>query len=299
MELRHLRYFVAVAEELTLRRAAARLHIAPPPLSVQIRNLEIEIGTPLFTRAGRGMQLTDAGRVFLDEARKVLAQTESGVARARRAASGDIGELTIGYNAPAEFLVFPHLIPPFRQRWPEIQLSFQFRQLRDVLAGLHSGDLDIGFAWLPLMTDEFEMHALLEEVMLVAMHESHPLADKESVRIADLSGVPLVMVSIAQAFETRQQIEGLFARAGARMEIAFELDNSLSMINFVAMGAGCALVPAYARRIAQTGVVFRPLDAMGSTKTLAMLWRPNARDVGATFRRFACDMFPGVASLAG
>src|SRR5258708_1983764 len=124
MELRHLRYFVTVAEELNFARAAARLRIAPPALSVQIRKLELEIGTDLLARDGRGSKLTDAGRIFLVQARKSIADAGLGVALARRAAKGEIGHMSIGYNTPSEFGIFPKVIPAFKKKSPDVDLRF-------------------------------------------------------------------------------------------------------------------------------------------------------------------------------
>src|SRR5579872_6599418 len=143
MELRHLRYFIAVAEELNYRRAAARLFIAAPPLSVQIKHLQQEIGVELFARRGRGIQLTEGGRAFLDQARKTLTSANRGIAVARQAANGEIGHLSIGYNAPAGFLVFPKVVPAFCRARPLVQVTFHALNMPQQLEGLRREELDL------------------------------------------------------------------------------------------------------------------------------------------------------------
>src|SRR6266851_3628619 len=150
MELRHLRYFVAVAEELHFTRAAAKLHIAQPALTVQIQRLEADVGAALLSREGRSVSLTEAGRVFLERSRHILAQADEGIVLARRAAKGEIGHLSIGYNTPAQFRIFPKVIPAFKRRWPLVYLSFHNLRSRQQLEGVRRGELDLGFVWLPV-----------------------------------------------------------------------------------------------------------------------------------------------------
>lgn len=290
MDLRHLRYFVTVAEELNVTRAAARLHIAQPSLSVRLHKLEQEVGAELFERVGRNIKLSQAGKLFLEQARKVLADAERGVALARQAASGEAGQLSIGYNAPAGFKVFPRIVPAFRRRWPNIHLSFHSFVSLQQLDGLRRDELDLGFVWLPIPTDEFEIRELLKEPLVAVLPVDHRLASTTAVRIEDLSEEPMILPSRSLHPDTYRQIEQTFANAGAVLNVAYQLENSLSMINFVAMGIGCSLLPAYARSIRHDGVVYQPLaEPNPLSYTLAVLKKKGRNDLAETFVQFTLD----------
>jgi DNA-binding transcriptional LysR family regulator len=298
MELRHLRYFVAVAEEMSLRRAAERLHIAPPPLSVQIRKLESEVGAELLARAGRGIKLTEAGQVFLEQARKTLADAQRGVALARQAANGEIGHLSIGYNAPTGFRVFPRILHGFRKQWPSVHLTFHAHTISRQLDGLRHEALDIGFVWLPIPREEFDVHELVHEPLHAVLPAGHRLAKKTTVAIRELSREPMVLLPRTHDPETFHQIEQLFSKAGAVMHVAYELENALSMINFVAMGCGCSLLPEYTRAIRHDGVVYRPLRSPKLTKTLAIVKRKGQRGLAEKFFHFTVEQLAEGGSRA-
>ncbi|HEY6927611.1 MAG TPA: LysR substrate-binding domain-containing protein [Steroidobacteraceae bacterium] len=289
MELRHLRYFVAVAEEMSFRRAAVRLHIAPPPLSVQIQKLEAEIGTELFYRKGRSIALTKAGEVFLEHARKTLVTVHRGVELTRQTAHGDIGQLSIGYNAPSGFLVFPRIIPAFKARWPDVHLTFHSHSIAVQLHRLLRDELDLGFVWLPIDSDKFDVQPLVEEPLVAVLPAQHPLAANATVSIKSLSREPLILLSRALDPDTYHEIGQLFRSARATMNVVYELENSLSMINFVAMGCGCSLLPRYTEAIRQHGVVHRALKPPAMVKTLAMVKRKDRQDLAETFFRFATE----------
>jgi DNA-binding transcriptional LysR family regulator len=289
MELRHLRYFVVVAEELSFTRAARRLHIAIPPLSIQIRNLEKEIGTGLVVRDGRGLRLTSAGRVLLDQARKTLAEANQCAPLARQAANGEIGQLSIGYNAPAEFRVFPRIVPAFRKKWPAVHLVFHRLETAQIVERLRRHEIDLGFVCLPIPTDELEVQELAEDPLVALIPKGHRLATAASIAVKDLSGEPLVLFPRPLDPESYAQIEQLFLRAGATMSVRYELESSLSMINFVAMGIGCAFLPDYARRIRVDGVVYKPLQPRQMVKTLAIVKKRGDGDLAEVFFRFASE----------
>ncbi len=289
MELRHLRYFVAVAEGLSFTRAAARLHIAQPSLSVQIQKLEAEVGATLLSREGRNVRLTEAGRVFLERAQKMLADATQSVAMARRAAKGEIGNLSIGYNTPAEFRVFPTLVPAFRKKWGDVHLTFHSLKIPQQLEALRRNELDLGFVWLPVPTDEFDVGELTQEPLVAVVPSNHRLAAARSVSIKDLSQEPLVLFSRMLAPDSFHQIEELFMRASAVMNVAYELENLLSMINFVAMRMGCGIVPDHTRTIRRKGIVYRPLRPPNLIRTLAVIKRKGRGDLAESFFRFTID----------
>jgi DNA-binding transcriptional LysR family regulator len=289
MELRHLRYFRAAAEELNFRRAAVRLRIAQPALSVQMRQLEIEIKAKLFARAGRGIKLTDAGKVFLEQARKILTDVNRGVSLAQHAANGDIGNIVVGHNGPAELLAFPKIVPPFRDKWPDIRLSFENFRTPQQIERLRRGELDVGFVWLPIPPDEFDVIELMSVPVGVVLPQEHRLAGRKVISVADLSGEPLILFSRGRDPDSFHQVEELFVKAGAHMNVTYEFDLMLSVINFVAMGIGISLLPDYHERIGVPGVVFRPLRPARFIKKLAVIKPREARGAAEVFFRFAGD----------
>jgi DNA-binding transcriptional LysR family regulator len=288
MELRHLRYFVAVAEELNFARAAARLRIAPPALSVQIRKLELEIGTDLLARDGRGSKLTDAGRIFLVQARKSIADAGLGVALARRAAKGEIGHMSIGYNTPSEFGIFPKVIPAFKKKSPDVDLRFHNLTTPQIIEALRRDEVDLGFVWLPIPPDEFQMQPLAEHPLIVVVPAEHPLASAKFVSIEQLSNEPLVFFRRALEPFAFHQIEQLFVESGSIMNIACELDTTPQMINFVAIGIGCTILPDYVRGIIRDGVVYKTLRP-GVVKTLAIVKKKDTVGIADHFFKFVLD----------
>ena len=288
MELRHLRYFIAAAEELNFRRAATRLRIAQPALSVQIRQLETEIRAQLFLRDGRGVKLTEAGRVFLDEARKTMSGIARGIAKTQHVAIGDTGHIAIGHNGPAELLVFPTIIPAFKKRWPNVHLSFENHRTPQQIDRLRRGDLDLAFVWLPVTPDEFEILELISVPLGAILPRGHHLAKRKHLAISDLSNEPLIIFQRDPA--SYRQIEALFLEAGATMNVAYELELLLSCINFVSMGLGLSLLPDYHRRIGMPGVVYRPLKPPSLVKVLGVAKKPGGGGAADTFFKFTGEI---------
>jgi LysR family hca operon transcriptional activator len=289
MELRHLKYFVALADKLSFTRAAQGLHIAQPALSVQIRNLEAEVGAELVSREGRNVRLTEAGRAFLEQARKTLTEAQRAVSLARQAANGEIGHLSIGHNAPAGFRVFPKIVPAFRRQWPQVTLTFHSLSIAQQLDGLRREELDVGVVWLPVPPEEFDIVELIREPLVAVLPADHRLVAAKSVSIKDLSREPLILPSRVLHPDTYHQIEEHFTRVGAVMNVVYQLETSLSMINFVAMGVGCTLLPAYVQSIRQEGVVYRPLHPPNLVKELAIIKKKGSGGLAESFYRFTVE----------
>lgn len=290
MELRHLRYFVAVADELSFTRAAERLAVSQPSLSIQVARLEEEVGVPLLVRSGRGIRLTDAGRLFHERGRQMLGLANESIAMAREVAGGRVGRLSIGYIPSAEYRVFPRVLPAFRTRFPDISLGFSGMPAPLQIEALHRDELDVGFVWLPVRHQDFAVTRLADDPLVVALPEWHPLTALEQLTVHDLSAQPMIMAQRSLAAETYQLIEDLFLDAGAVFNVAIELQTSLSMINFVAMGAGCAILPDYARAIRERGVTFRPLGPQPIVRTLAMIRKPDRSGLAGRFCAFVEEM---------
>jgi DNA-binding transcriptional LysR family regulator len=286
---------VAVAERENLRQAANHLNIAPPPLSVHMRKLEQEIGTDLFIREKRSLRLTDAGRVFLDQARHLLAEAGRGLALTRQAAHGEIGELAVGHNTPSAFRVFPVVLPAVRNRWPDIQLTFHSANNLQLFERMSRGELDLGFGWAPVPGDEFDAEPLLDEPLVALVPADHELAKADTVSIRDLSREPLILSYRSLDPDAYHEIEKLFLNAGTVMNPICQLDNSISMINFVAMGLGCSLLPAYAQSIHQEGVVYKRLEPPTFVRTLAVIKRKGAGRLAEQLFDFTVSHFRSAA----
>jgi len=293
MELRHIRYFVAAAEELNLRRAAARLHIAQPALSVQIHQLETEIKAQLFSRGGRGIKLTEAGRVFLEQSRQILNDVGRAVSQAQQAANGEIGHIRIGHNGPAELLVFPRIVPAFRKKWPQIHFSFENLRTPQQIERLRRDEIDIGFVWHPIPTDEFDVTELFDVPLVAVLPTENPLAKKAALTIKDLSNEPLIIFPRARDPESFHEIEKLFLDASATMNVVYEFDLMLAVVNFVAMGIGCGLLPDYSSRMHMPGAVYRPLKPPHFAKKLAIVKAKGSSGVTDSFYKFAIEKLSG------
>ena len=291
MELRHLRYFVAVAEEGNLRRAAAKLHIAPPPLSVQISQLEAEIGVELFARAGRGLRLTNVGSVFLEQARKALESAQSAVNAAQRAAKGEYGDITVGHIMPAGFLVYPKTVPMFRRLYPDIELTFRSVDYVRQIEELRREKLDIAFAWSSLASAEFDSYPLCSLPVVAILPHEHRLVERTEIYVSQLSDEPLVLSARELDPTSFLEIENIFQKANARMNIAYQLENAVSIVNFVAMGCGVGLLPSYIEKIPQEGVVYRNLRRPQMVKTLSIFKRKLANATTNTFFDYVVAAF--------
>src|SRR5262245_31720636 len=193
MEFRHLRYFVAVAEELHFGRAAARLGIAQPPLSQQIRQLEQELEVTLFTRTKRRVELTQAGHMFLDDAREVLARAERAVRTAQRAGRGEIGQLAIGFVPSADLDILPRVLSVWRTSCPDVEVTLHELLSGAQVAAQHAGTIQIGFLRLPVDETGLLIEPIQREPLLAALPRTHRLAGSPSVRLGDLAGDTMVL----------------------------------------------------------------------------------------------------------
>jgi DNA-binding transcriptional LysR family regulator len=290
VEIRLMRYFIAVAEELSFTRAAKRLHMAVPPLSVQIRRLEQEIGAQLLTRDGRKIALTAAGEVFLHEARRTLAQVHRTITLTRRVAGGDTGSLEIGYNAVAEFGLLPQIIDAFREKWPKVHLALHGMRTPDQLEALRRDELDIGFICPPAFVEDLDMQLLQKQPFIAVLPADHRLVTLPVISFQDLSGEPLIMYSRGIDTDAAQQIEKAFAASAAVMSVSFEVDTATAMVEFVARGSGCSLMPEYVRRFQRKDVVCKPLGPPPIVRALAIAKKKETDGLTDTFFRFAPEI---------
>src|SRR5471030_2204602 len=278
MELRHLRYFVAVAEELSFTRSAERLHIGQPPLSHQIQMLEAEVGAQLLERSKRWVRLTEAGKLFLDDARRVLSLSEQAVQTARRAERGEAGELRVGFTFSTPLTpLFATVVNRYRQRYPGVTLTLREMSTVPQIDAIAARELDLGLVRPPevAVTDAVEMTVLRHDPLTLVLPLGHPLAKKKAVAISDLQGLPFVMYPKTAGTGIYPQIFRLCRAAGFMPTIAMEANEASTIIGLVAAGCGISVLPRSFDIIHMGGVCYRPLADPEANTTLLLAQRKD------------------------
>lgn len=280
MELRHLRYFVAVAEELSFTRAAERLHIGQPPLSQQIQALEAEVGAQLLERSKRWVRLTEAGKLFLEDARQILAQSERAVVTARRAQRGEAGELRVGFTFSTPFTpLFAKVIKRYRQLYPHVSLTLHEMATLHQLEAVETQKLDLGFVRPPevAIPDAIALTRLREDPLMLILPSDSPLARKRKVRIKDLEGLPFVMYPKEAGTGIYYQIFRLCRAAGFVPQIGMEAGEASAIIGLVAAGIGVSVLPKTFDSIHMEGAVYRQLDDPAAATSLLLAQRRDEK----------------------
>jgi DNA-binding transcriptional LysR family regulator len=274
VELRHLRYFVAVAEECHFGRAAERLHIAQPPLSQQIKQLEAELGVRLLDRTTRKVDLTPAGVRYLERARAILARVDDAGEEAVRIAEGATGRVAIGFTGSATYELLPTLARALSQDLPGIDLDLRGEMLTpSQVAALLDGTLDIGFLRPPVRNPDLEVSVLRREPLIAVLPETHPLADGEHVRLADLRDEPFISYPSHQRSVVYESVFDACERAGFTPTRVQEVRETSTLVSFVAAGLGVALVPASVQHLGITGATYRPIVGTSGEVLLAIAQR--------------------------
>ena len=283
MELRHLRYFVAVAEEGHITRAAERLGIQQPPLSHQIRALERELGVQLFRRLPRGVELTEAGRSFIEDARAALARVGQGVEAAKRVARGEQGHLRLAVPPTAPFHPFvPQVILAFREAYPLVSLTMEENLRMETMEQLRGGQMDVAFLRASIAAPEgLVVHPLLEEPMVAALPSGHPLArsapsQDAALPLRALAGETFIAYARQQGPALYEAMAAACLQAGFSPQLGQEAPRISTALSLVATGFGVTLVPASMRRMALEGVTYR--DLAGAAKARAFLSIAARRD---------------------
>lgn len=275
MELRHLRYFVAVAEAEHFTRAAEALGMAQPPLSQQIRALETELGVDLFHRLPRGVRLTDAGHSLLEDARRLVQEAERAVERTRRVARGERGRLRVGMINSAPFHpLIPGVIREFRRLNPQLALTLDEGPTPDLAAAVREERMDIAFV-RPLLGDTrgLTVETLLDEPMVVALPAAHPLAKRARVPLLALSIEPFVLFPRTVGAGLYDAIIRSCLEAGFSPRVVQETSQVTSIVNLVAAGLGVSIVPGSMQQVHTDGVVYRPIRAPAPSARLSVVYR--------------------------
>jgi DNA-binding transcriptional LysR family regulator len=245
MELRHLRYFIIVAEEENVSRAALKLHVSQPALSRQIRDLEDELGFLLFQRSAKSLRLTEAGRVFLVEARAILLRIEVGVATARAIASGERGELHVGYAPSPTVRILPTALRAFQSDSQNVRVKLHDLSTEEMLAGLREGKLQMAFMVRPTraMLRGLQFEELARDPICLAVPPKHSLARLRSVTLAQIAGEPLIAFTRKEYPEYHELLATLFAKMKNKPRIAEEHDSAASLVAAIEAGCGVAIAP--------------------------------------------------------
>jgi LysR family transcriptional regulator, benzoate and cis,cis-muconate-responsive activator of ben and cat genes len=283
-ELRLIRYFVAVAEELHFGRAAHRLRMAQPGLSQQIKSLEQQLGVRLLDRTSRQVTLTPAGSLLLGEGRRLLAQAERTADQVRRAGLGQVGRISIAAIGSATYDVIPHLVREHRRRFPDVEVLLREMSTPAQVHALRDGEIDVGFLRLPADIDELVAHVVREERMALMLPESHPLAELREVPLRALARERLIVFPAAPRPSWADTVIAACREAGFEPNVAQEAMESATVVSFVAAGIGVAPVPEGLLLLARPGVVCRLVAPPAPVTRLAVVHR-------------AGDLLPAVAAL--
>ena len=259
MNLRHLQYFVVVAEELHFGRAAERLHIAQPPLSQMIRRLEAELDVKLLYRNRRSVELTAAGRAFLPHARVALAEIERAREAVERASRGEIGQLVLGMVPTGDAKLFTEVLHRFGERFPDVRLVLQSLSTTAQVEAISDGHLDAGFLRMPVQAPRLEIRVISRETLVVALPTTHRLAKQKMLALKDLADEPSIMFPRRLAPDYYDTVVSLFRQAGHRLRIAQEAEHVQMHLSLIAGGFGLSLLPASMQAFQLQGVAYRAI----------------------------------------
>ena len=284
IELRHLRYFIAVAEELHFGRAALRLNISQPPLSQQIRQLEEAVDACLFVRNNRRVELTTAGEQFLTDARAILLQVDQASERASRLHYGDSGELRIGFTSSAPLIKqIPDVVYQFRRRYPDVHLHLQDRNSRQLLIPLQEGRIDLAIMRNTPLPDDLQYRLLQTETMCAVVHKDHPLASERKISVQQLRDESFIFFDHQGGTALYSEILGLLQRYEVTPNITLEVGDAMAILGLVATGLGVSILPRSFRRARISEVVWLELTETDARSELWMVWSAH-RQVTAPLR---------------
>lgn len=294
IELRHLRYFIAVAEELHFGHAAARLNISQPPLSQQIQILEQQIGAKLLARTNRSVSLTPAGRQFLADSRQILSQVEEAAARAARLHQGETGELRIGFTSSAPFIkAVSDTLSSFRQLYPDVHIQTREINTREQIAPLNDGGLELGLMRNTPLPDTLAWEVILREPLLAMIHRNHPLAAKPGVSLEELAREPFVFFDPHVGTGLYDDILGLLRRYNLTPTITQEVGEAMTIVGLVAAGLGVSILPASFRRVQLNEIRWVPILEADAISEMWLVWAKHLEQ-GTAAQRFKQKLISAV-----
>ena len=277
MELRHLRYFIAVAEELHFTKAAERLHIAQPPLSQQIQQLEAELKVKLFHRqTKRQVQLTEAGKVFLQEAYQLLVQLETAVALTQRIGRGQTGRLRIGFTSLVIYDLLPLILQQFHEQFQEVELVLRELTTSQQEQALKDSLIHVGFAHPPLEDDTLSYKCIHKQTLVVALPSTHSLAQQKQISVRSLLNEPLIVFPRYLAPGLYDQIMSLFGQENCQPNITQSAIQMQTIIALVSARMGVAIVPSSLQNLQRPGVAYRPIVEQVPVIETAVIWQPES-----------------------
>ena len=274
MELRHLRYFVAVADEMSVTKAAKGLRLAQPSLTRQIKNLEEELHVPLFHRGKKRLELTEDGHFFLERAKRLLSQAELDVDDLRSHSKGDSKPLKIGYMLDMQYDLLPVTLSAFRKVWPKVALNLLEMTAAEQIHALHKNKIQIGFVREPGLpaTTGLQSEMITKCKMMAVLPDTYPLKKHTALRLKDLAGKTFICLSEDDYPGARAWLNGVCHEAGFTPDISHETNSTSTLIHLVGLEMGVALLPESCLRLPHEGVVFHPLDEVVYSRT-HLLWR--------------------------
>lgn len=276
VELRRLRYFVAVADELSFSRAASQLHVAQPALSRQIQQLEDELGVLLFDRTRRAIALTEAGKVLLDEANRLIEHADRTADLVRQVDSGRTGRLGVDFLPSACSRLLPPILTEFRSAHPAVSLVLRERKPDEIVDAVKSGHADIGFVYAPFVREtSLQCEPILREPFVVALPEHHFLASEAELEMSDLADENFILGYRYSTTGLHDKIAGLCQRSGFAPIVVQEVWLLQTALSLVSAGIGVTLVPWSMQEVQRTGVVYTPIRECPCEVEYDLLWRPD------------------------
>lgn len=279
MEVRQLRYFIAVAEELHFGKAAAKLHMTQPPLSQQIQLLETNLGVTLFHRTKRRVELSAAGESFLVQARAIVASAEAVVGMVQRVHRGEAGRLTVGWKPWADLTALPPMIRAFCDRYPDVQLEIHNLTVDEQVSALLSGTIDMGFVVRPhgpgsprLHNSELTSQFILRQALAVVVPKNHRFASQRRILLAQLSHEPYILFRRDSSPVFYDYLISLYQRSGLALNVRHEADHPSTVLGLVAAGLGITILP-HSAYTSGSDVVFCPLPEKHGSLEILLVWR--------------------------
>lgn len=279
MELRHLRYFITVAEELNFSKAALKLYTAQPSLSQQIKDLEEDVGVKLLHRTKRKVELTEEGAVFLEQARLTLAQADKAIAMARQVSQAKQQMLRIGFVPVAEMKIFPYILPNLRVQNPDLKIELLSLNNNEQMRLLKKGELDLTFTRHNFHSDEIGSQFVIREPLIFILPKDHPLAKYDRIPVKALNSIDFIIPSAEQSLILHNAILDFAKANGIEFNIVQKADNILFNINSIGIGLGCTILPGYIAPLTMNNTVIRPLDVELPYLDLYVSYRKDGNSV--------------------